>query len=72
LITLAGTGTTGCHLRIDSRIDPEDEAKGYTVRSFDNPADVSVMVFGEHGSGAVKYLTADGGYSDYPPGGDAA
>jgi hypothetical protein len=72
LITVLGTGTTGCHLRIDSRIDPEDEEKGYTVRSWQDPADVPVMVFSEHGSGATVWLTADGRYSDEPPLGGAA
>lgn len=72
LVTVLGTGTTECHLRIDSRIDPTDEAKGYTVRSWDDPAEMPVMVFSEHGSGVTKYLTEDGRYSDYPPNGDAA
>ena len=48
LVTVLGTGTTGHHERIDSRIDPEDEAKGYTVRSWDDPALIPVMVFSEH------------------------
>lgn len=73
LITVLGTGTTGCHQRIDSRIDPEDEARGYTVRSWDDPAQVGVMIFSPGGSGATKWLTEDGRYSDFPPdGGDAA
>jgi hypothetical protein len=72
LITVLGTGTTGCHERIDSRRDPEDEAKGYTVRSWQDPAQVSVMLFSEHGSGVTKYLGDDGLYYDEPPGEVAA
>jgi hypothetical protein len=60
-----GDGTRGHHARIDSRIDPEDEAKGYTVRSRKNPHLVSVMVFGEQG-GATLYPTCDGGWSSAP------
>jgi hypothetical protein len=72
LITVLGTGTTGCHERIDSRRDPEDEARGYTVRSWDDPALISVMVFSEHGSGVTAWLTQDGGYSYEAPEGAAA
>jgi hypothetical protein len=61
LITVLGTGTTGCHERIDSRRDPHDEAKGYTVRSWQDPAEVGVMVFaGPDGSGVTYWLTDDG------------
>jgi len=66
LITVLGTGTTGCHERIDSRRDPHDEAKGYTVRSNLDPAGVPVMVFSEHGSGASVFLGDDGRYHDGP------
>lgn len=68
LILVAGTGTAGCHLRIDSRIDPQDEARGYTVRSFDDPRLIPVMYFERDGSGAAKYLDDDGNLSDEPPG----
>lgn len=73
LVTVLGTGTTGCHERIDSRRDPEDEAKGYTVRSWDDPALISVMVFSEHGSGVTVWLGADGNYlTEAPEGAEAA
>ena len=62
LIVVLGTGTTGCHERIDSRIDPADEAKGYTVRSWDDPRQVPVMLFSEHGSGITAWLWDDGQY----------
>ena len=68
LIVVLGTGTTGCHERIDSRRDPHDEAKGYTVRSWDEPAEVGVMIFSEHGSGVTKFLRDDGTYADEPQG----
>jgi hypothetical protein len=72
LVTVLGTGTTGCHQRIDSRRDPSDEAKGYTVRSWDDPALTPVMVFSPHGSGMTLWLTADGTYSTEPPEGAEA
>jgi hypothetical protein len=67
LLTVLGDGTRGCHARIDSRIDPHDEAAGYTVRSFEDPALVPVMVASEHGSGALMWPTDDGRWSDIPP-----
>ena len=60
LITVLGTGTTGCHERIDSRRSPEDEDKGYTVRSWQDPAGVPVTLFG--GAGGTFYLWDDGTY----------
>lgn len=62
LITVLGTGTTGCHERIDSRRDPSDEAKGYTVRSWGIPALVPVMLFSPHGSGVMAWLDDEGAY----------
>lgn len=67
LITVLGTGTTGCHERIDSRRDPSDEAKGYTVRSWDDPLLIPVMIFSPHGSGITMWLTDDGTYATEPP-----
>jgi hypothetical protein len=63
LITVLGDGTTGCHSRIDSRIDSHDEASGYTVRSGQNPAHVGVMVHGEQG-GMQVWLDDSGNYLD--------
>jgi hypothetical protein len=62
LITLLGTGITRCHGRIDSRIDPHDEAKGYTVRGGFDPAQIPVKLFSRHGSGITAWLAADGTY----------
>jgi hypothetical protein len=66
LVTVLGDGVTGCHARIDSRIDPEDEARGYTVRSRQDPHLVSVMVFGPGGGGASLFATCDGQWSTSP------
>lgn len=64
LIVVLGDGTRGCHARIDSRIDPEDEARGYTVRSHDDPASVSVMIFDSPGGpGVTLFPTCDGAWS---------
>jgi hypothetical protein len=55
------------HARIDSRLDPNDEARGYTVRSWQDPAAVSVMVTGFGGSGSRVFLSDDGEYLSAPP-----
>lgn len=67
LLTFLGWGGQECHGRIDSREDPGDEARGYTVRSWDDPALVPVMVFEASGSGALVYLLDDGTASATPP-----
>lgn len=66
LLTVLGDGTTGCHARIDSRIDPHDEARGYTVRSGQDPALVPVMLHGNDG-GVTVWLGASGEYLFEPP-----
>jgi hypothetical protein len=68
LLTVLGDGTRGCHARIDSRIDPHDEARGYTVRSGQDPALVPVMVFSEGGSGVTAWPTDDGRWIFEAPG----
>ena len=67
LIVVLGTGTTGCHERIDSRRDPHDEAKGYTVRSWQDPALVPVMVMSGAEAGMSLYPTEDGRWSAEAP-----
>jgi hypothetical protein len=68
LITVLGDGTTGHNARIDSRIDPHDEAKGYTVRSWQDPREVGVMIFDSpDGPGVTKWLSDDGAYLDEAP-----
>ena len=62
LITLLGLGGELHHGRIDLYRDPEDEAKGYRLRSWQDPKQVSVMVFSPGGSGATVWLWDDGKY----------
>ncbi|MFZ0173749.1 MAG: hypothetical protein WAL04_18850, partial [Acidimicrobiales bacterium] len=62
----------GCHARIDSRKDPRDEARGYTVRSWQDPREVGVMVFSEHGSGVTAWPTDAGTYVFEAPAGAVA
>lgn len=75
LITLLGLGDGRLgddhHARIDARLDPHDEARGFTVRSHEDPALVPVMIHGEQG-GALMYLTDDFEYSLTPPEAGAA
>jgi hypothetical protein len=77
LLTYLGLGVNSLdpddhHARIDSRCDPSDEAKGYTVRSWGDPLLVPVMIFSPHGSGMTLWLGDGGGYSTVPPEGTAA
>jgi hypothetical protein len=70
LLTFLGWGGELCHGRIDNRTDPADEAKGYTVRSWQDPAQIPVMVFSEGGSGVMAWVWDDGRYHfDGPQGG---
>lgn len=57
-----------CRARIESEMDPHDEAKGYTVWPHYDPALISVMYFeGPDGSGVTKWLRPDGSLSDKAP-----
>jgi 5-methylcytosine-specific restriction endonuclease McrA len=72
LLTFLGLGTNPLdpddhHARIDSRRMPEDEARGYSLRSWQDPLAEGVLVVSEHGSGQTVWLTDDGGYSFAPP-----
>ena len=70
LLTFLGLGGEMCHGRIDNRTDPADEAKGYTCRSWQDPAQIPVMVFSEGGSGVLAWVWDDGRYHfDGPQGG---
>jgi hypothetical protein len=66
LITTLGTPTSGCAGRIDSRRDPDDEAKGYSVGSGQDPAEVPVVLFGGDGPGVPLFLSAEGFYHAEP------
>ncbi len=72
LITVCGDGTTGCHERIDSRRDPADEAAGYTVRSWDDPALVPVMIPVPGAGRVAAWATGDGRWVFEAPGGAGA
>lgn len=72
LIVLCGSATTLCHGEVEAKRDPHDLEAGYRLESTQDPGTEAVMLASEHGSGVTKYLTEDGGYSDYPPGGDVA
>jgi len=68
LITLHGLGGESCHGRIDDRRDPSDEAKGYSLRSWQSPLLVPVMIFSPHGPGMPLWLDDLGNYLTEPPG----
>lgn len=72
LITLLGWGGESHHGRIDSRRDPSDEAKGYSLRSGQNPLLVPVTVFSPNGPGMTLWLGDDGKYLTAAPDGIAA
>jgi hypothetical protein len=77
LLTYLGLGVNSLdpddhHARIDSRRDPSDEAKGYSLWSWQSPLLVPVTVFSPHGPGMTLWLTADGTYSTDPPEGAEA
>lgn len=66
LLTFCGLGGELCHGAVDFRRDPADEAKGYSLRSHQDPAQVSVMIFEEDGSGVSRYAWDDGTWQDRP------
>ncbi|HMG63755.1 MAG TPA: hypothetical protein VK599_12465 [Streptosporangiaceae bacterium] len=70
-----GNGITGDedhHYRIDRRVNPDDEARGLTVRSHLDPALVPVLTRREDGTLLPEWLTADGKRTVEPPEGVAA
>lgn len=70
-----GNGLTGDddhHHRIDQRKNTADEDNGYTVRSYKDPALISVRVFSAGGSGTLAWPTPDGKWSTEPPEGVTA
>jgi hypothetical protein len=72
LVVLLGLGGESHHGRVDSRRDPSDEVKGYSLRSWQDPLLVPVTVFSPNGPGMSLWLTNDGGYSPDAPEGVAA
>jgi hypothetical protein len=73
LVTLAGLGGELCHGRIDFRRDPADEAKGYSLRSYQNPLLVPVTIARPDGPGLPLWLDDLGRYlPEAPEGAEAA
>jgi hypothetical protein len=72
LVTMLGSATTECHGRVESNADPEDEAKGYALRSGQIARFAPVMVFDASGGGATLYPSCDGEWTTAAPSGVAA
>jgi hypothetical protein len=68
LLTFLGLGGELCHGRIDARLDPRDEARGYSLRSYQNPLLVPVTVFSPGGAGMSLWPSDDGRYLPEAPG----
>jgi hypothetical protein len=67
LVLLCGSATSaGCHRLAEDR-DREMHARGYWLRSDEDPAQVPIMLASEHGSGITVWLTAKGGYATEEP-----
>ena len=60
------TVLAGCGERIGARSDPGDVAKGYSIRSYDEPAVVPVLYRSPAGQKRV-WLLPDGGRAFEPP-----
>ena len=71
LLLLCGTATTGCHGEVESHKDPEDQAKGYRLESWQEPAMEPVMYFSPHGSGFTAWLSDSGDLIFEAPAGGA-
>lgn len=71
LIVAHGLGGEACHGRIDFRRFPEDEARGLTVRSWQDPAKVRITVRTPDGGLRKTWLHDDGRYHDEGPQADA-
>ena len=67
LITLLGLGGELHHGRIDLYRNPDDELKGYRLRSWEDPVQTPVMVFSPGGSGFSAWLWDDGTYHPEGP-----
>lgn len=72
LLVFCGWGGEQCHGDVDSRCYPDDEARGYSLRSWQDPAAEPVMLFSENGSGMTAWLDDLGNYLTAPPGEVAA
>jgi hypothetical protein len=66
LILLCGSATTGCHAEVERR-GAHDNAAGYWLNSWQDPATEGVMYASEHGSGITMWLLPDGSLSPDGP-----
>jgi hypothetical protein len=57
----------GCHERVESRLFPEDNEKGYWLRMGQRAELEPVMYFDASGCGVSLYLEADGGLTQDAP-----
>jgi hypothetical protein len=76
LLTFLGLGINPLNpddhtARIKSRRDPDDEVNGYLVRSWQDPADVPVVIVNPDGSRMTLWLDDAGRYRTEPPDGSA-
>jgi 5-methylcytosine-specific restriction protein A len=73
LVLLCGSATSpgGCHLLCEDR-DPDMHGRGFWLWSWENPAEVGIMLASEAGSGQTVRLDDLGGYSFTDPEGVAA
>ena len=60
-----GTPLTGCNGLAEAR-DPHMHEAGFWLEEHESPLEVPILWHGEFG-GVRKWLTPDGGYSDYSP-----
>ena len=74
LLTFVGQGDDALDpddhcARVESGIDPSDQAKGYAVPSWKDPVLIPVLVYRPAESVITVWLTADGEFSFVPPAG---
>lgn len=67
LVTMLGSATTLCHGRVESNTDPEDEARGFALRSGQVARLTPVILFDGSGHGVTLYPTCDGEWSSARP-----
>ena len=72
LVTMLGSGTTGCHGRVELHKDPKDGLKGYRLEEGQDPALTPVWRVSEFGIGRRSWPTHDGRWIDEAPAGKAA
>ena len=66
LVLLCGSATTpgSCHEACERR-EPAMRARGFWLYSWENPAEVPIMLASPHGSGMTVRLTPDGNYEPF-------